>query len=66
MIAVEFQMKKYQNRKQFYLNFIKNVARLGTGSALVLIHFVVAAGATVISKRTAKQNTIKALPYEKQ
>lgn len=58
-------MKKYQNSKQFYINLIKNVARLGTGSALVLIHFAVAAGASVLAKRNEKQNAIKALPYEK-
>ena len=58
-------MKNQQNSKQFYINLIKNVARLGTGSALVLIHFVVAASATVIAKRKSKQNAIKALPYEK-
>ena len=58
-------MKNQQNNKQFYINLIKNVARLGAGSALVLIHFVVFTGAAVLTKRSAKQNAIKALPYEK-
>lgn len=59
------QYKKIQTSKDYYINFIKNVARLGTGSALVLLHFAVSAGASILSRRSKKSSPTALLPYEK-
>ena len=47
------------------------MARLGAGSALLLVHIAILGGTAVMSRRAQKQkqklkeNAIKALPYEK-
>ena len=63
-------MKNPQSNKS-YINLIKNMARLGAGSALLLVHIAILGGTAVMSRRAQKQkqklkeNAIKALPYEK-
>jgi hypothetical protein len=52
-----------------YRNLIKNVARLGVGSALVFVHIAVIGSCVLLTKQLEKKknlkNVQKALTYEK-
>lgn len=59
-----------QKDKVSYVNLVKNIARLGAGSALLVIHVALISGCTILAKHVEKRrkikNAVKALPYEKQ
>ena len=58
--------QNYQNNTQHYINVIKNIARFGAGSALVLVHIAILSGTAILSRRAqAKQRNVLALPYER-
>ena len=60
---------QHQSNTQQYINIAKNVARLGLGSALVLVHLAIIGGNAMLARRALKQQSkdraLKALPYEK-
>lgn len=45
----------HQNNTQHYINVIKNIARFGAGSALVLVHIAILGGSAILSRRALKQ-----------
>jgi len=59
-----------QTDKISYVNLVKNVARLGAGSALLAIHVTLLSGCTLIARHVEKRkklkSAVKSLPYEKQ
>lgn len=59
---------KTQNNKPNYINLIKNVARLGAGSALLIAHIALLGGCALVAKHVEKKkklkNAQKALTYE--
>jgi hypothetical protein len=62
--------QNYQSNAHTYINVIKNIARVGAGSALVLVHIAILGGTAILSQRAlakqqAKERKALELPYER-
>ena len=52
-------------KKQFYISVIKNIARIGAGSALLLVHVAWASGQAIVAHRANKRvNAQKTITHE--